>query len=194
MSENEIIKQSGSSVVPSQQNPVAIIGDNPISNIISDDQLQTFLSDLMGEFQVNKDEAMDMYFIFKDMITNSGDFDSSGVVKEQVSQLLKVAQDASTSKMRLFESIFRSKMKTQTINAQTVNQQNNTYIGSSRRELLKVLEEMEQSKHLKKTIDEDIIIEEVIEEEKDKEKEENIEPKNVNNEDEFEFEIKSGDL
>jgi len=190
MSENETVKTSDSNLVPSQGNSIAIMEDNPIANIISNDQLQEILSELMEDFKVNKDEAMDMYFIFKDMITNSGDFDSSGVVKEQVAQLLKVAQEASSSKMRLFESIFRSKFKAETINAQTVNQQNNLYVGENRRDLLKMIEEMEQDKNFNKTVQEDIIVTEIVEEEKA----ENIESENVNNEDEIEFEIKSGDL
>lgn len=113
-----------------------------VSEIVSNDYMKEFLETMVKEFDMNKQEAMDMFYIFKDMIINSGDFDSSGSVKEQVALLLKVAQDAISNKVKLFDTLLRSKMKNQIIRTDTLNQQNNLYIGN-RRDLLKEMSRVE---------------------------------------------------
>jgi len=126
-----------------------------ITNIVNNDQLKTILDNVLKKFDENADEAMDMYYIFKDMIANSGDFDSSQAVKEQVSNLLKVAQDANAQKLRVFETIFKSKTKSQIIEKAEINQ-NNNYFGMDRRSLLKAIEEMKKEEQYEQVIKKEI--------------------------------------
>ena len=60
------------------------ISNHVISDIVSNEYMKMFLDTMVSEFDMNKNEAMEMYYIFKDMITNSGDFDSSGAVRNKL--------------------------------------------------------------------------------------------------------------
>lgn len=137
---SDITKYNNEISIPEENTEIQ---ETDITDIISEEEMKNMLINLIGEYDQHKDEAMETFNIFKDMVLNSGDFDSSSAVKEQLAVLLKNAQDATDSKLRIFESLLRTKAKKQMINAKTFNQQNNTYISGNRRELLEIIEKME---------------------------------------------------
>lgn len=149
----EIQKQEESSVQVADQNTDLVERqDSNISQIVSEKEMRDLFEKILTELDANIEQNMDMYYIFRDMIVNGGDFDSSGAVKEQVAILLKNAQDATTQKIRVFSEITKTKQKFQSIKAETVNQQNNIYQGMNRRDMILMIEEMMQDKDFKKTV------------------------------------------
>jgi len=198
---NDVMKKED---FPIQEKPEFPVQEqaNDIANIISNEEMKDLMEVLLKEFDGQREEAMDAYYIFKDMVINSGDFDSSQATKEALTNLLKNAQDASNSKMRIFESLMRSKMKQQTIEHAEIKQ-NNVFM-TDRRSLLKELERMkEEETSFSETIEQVDKIGEELESLHSKEsntpldedkKEENIKSKGINNDEEVDFEIESGDF
>lgn len=173
--------------------------NSDIANIMSNEDMKELMHNLLGEFDGQRSEAMDAYYIFKDMVVNSGDFDSSQATKEALTNLLKNAQDASNSKMRIFDSLMKSKMKQQTIEHAEIKQ-NNIFMNTDRRSLLKELERMKDEEGaFTETIDQIDKLEEELDSmqriNKDENKKEKIiHSKGINNDEEVDFEIESGDF
>ena len=147
--------------------------ENNVGDIFSNDDMKNMLRNIIKECDDNRKEALDSYYIFKDMILNSGDFDSSSSTKEQLAILLQTAQSSSDSKIKLFESVLRAKIKQQEERDKSKSKQSGIFGGLDRRSLLKALDETKDFLEL------DI-----------EEKQEEI--KNIN--ENQEFSIKSGDF
>lgn len=208
--DNNIIEKEDYSMQEEQNNISDVVlkqeESNDISNIISNEEMKNLMQVLFSEFDTQRKEAMDAYYIFKDMVINSGDFDSSQATKEALTALLKNAQDASNAKMRMFDSIMKSKIKQQSIQHAEINQ-SNVFIDMDRRSLLKELEKMKDNDSFVETINHTDEIEKEINSLKAKEqtqkeqqaihnnkKEENIKQNIINNNEEIDFEIESGDF
>lgn len=174
--EKELTKNNSKEIVP-QEN----------YEIVSDEEIKEVIFKVYDELEENRQESLDMYYIFKDMIVNSGDFDSSGVVKEQVVQLLKNAQEASNSKSKIALELLKSKNKNTSIQNTEINQ-NNFNIGMDRRSMIEAIEKIAKDKEEKiEEKEEGIIVD--IELDKLEEKEKEI----INNND-INFKIDSGDF
>ena len=192
--DNDVIKKEDFQIQEKESFPLQEQNDD-IANIISNEDMKDLMRNLLGEFDSSREESLDMYYVFKNMITNSGDFDSSPVVKEQASALLRNAQDASNAKMRIFDTLIKSKMKQQ-ITEHAEIKQNNIFMNTDRRTLLKELERMKNEEGaFTETISQIDKIEEKLDsiQQEDK-KEENIHSKGINNDEEVDFEIKTGDF
>lgn len=151
--------------------------------IASNNEIKEIVHKAYEELEENRQECLDMYFIFKDMIVNSGDFDSSGVVKEQVVQLLKTAQDASNSKTKIALELLKNKVKAQTTIQNSEINQNNFHIqGMTRRSMIEAIEQIAHDEDFKKTVQNDIEIETEVDKLEEKEEE------SVNNDNQFSIE------
>ena len=172
---------------------------NDISNIVSNDEMKNLMQMLISEFDMQRQEAMDAYYIFKNMVVNSGDFDSSQATKEALTALLKNAQDASNAKMKIFESILKTKLKQQNIEYSNIKQ-NNVFMNIDRRLLLKEFEKMKSDncfcEIMNQTQDIEQELENLTKEQTSYEnkKEKNMHSNIINNNEEIDFEIESGDF
>jgi superfamily II DNA helicase RecQ len=119
------------------------IVQNNAGDIISDQEMIKLRMDIEKQLDENIKESMDTYALFKDMVANSGEFDSSQASKEQLAILLQTAQNGIKSKMSMLDAYLRVKTKFQTIKANKF-QQNNIVLGEnmSRRTLLQTIEQL----------------------------------------------------
>jgi hypothetical protein len=150
--ENSIVTKTENSIVPMQ--------NQDISEIVSNQEMKDVLSIIFKECDEHRSEALEAYFLFKDSVLNGGEFDSSGVSKEQMNLLLQTAQSAVDSKIRIFDALLRVKAKKDiTIQTDELNQ-TNVYV-SNRRELLEAIEQSKNEIGLKNILkqDEEIKIE-----------------------------------
>ena len=119
--------------------PEKIEDDKDITRIISESEMKKMFFDIVEECDVNIEEAMDSYNIFKDMVTNGTDFDSTIGTKEQLAILLNTAQNASNSKIKIFTEILRAKVKKYSNENKNNILQNNIILGD-RRDLISAIE------------------------------------------------------
>ena len=180
-------------IVKQEEHAVAEVLSS-IGDIIDNQQMKDCLDVMFKDCDSHKEEAMDAYFIIKDMVTNGGDFESSQSAKEQLAQLLKVANEANDSKIRLFETMVRTKLRTQ---PQQVNQkfEQNNFFGGDRRTLIKAVEELQQDPSFAHTNED--VAESFVDEVKIEEKIEDVivNTEDKNEEKEFaQFDLQSGDF
>lgn len=109
-----------------------------ISEIVSNETMQDVFNTILKSCDEQRAEAMDMYYIFKDMVINSGEFESSGTTKEQLAQLLNTAQQANEAKIRIFNSILAMKTKKDVYIQKNIT--NNNITVGNRRELIEAIE------------------------------------------------------
>jgi hypothetical protein len=132
MEKKEIIKDENNLLVEHE--------DKDVSQIVSNDEMNSIFQKIMVSLSDKEREAMDMYYIFKDYVTNGGEFGAGDVTKEQLANLLKVAQDCDDSKIRLFDSILRIKIKHELNITKNDIMANNIFLGGSRREIIEAIE------------------------------------------------------
>lgn len=137
----EITKQIDEAVAGPTDGSVAENQD--ITSIASHEDMATLFQELLKSYDEQLEEATDSYNLFKDMVANGGDFDSSGVVKEQISFVLKAMQDARDAKMKLFQMMLQAKAKRQQIVIKDSKITQNNFFGGDRRALISAIENLD---------------------------------------------------
>lgn len=127
-----------------QKNEIQNNNNFEVDEILTNNELQNQLKTIIDECDEHRKEALDAYYEFRNLLANSGDFESSAAVKEQISTLLQTAQGCVDSKIKIFDQILKTKLKNKLNKDKQNNESKNFGFTANRRDLLQMMKETDK--------------------------------------------------